>query len=227
MVGKRSRQVELFDVGNVYPLALKPGTFHAQLAAASGHLFRDEDFAGIYAEKLGRPSVPPSLLALTTLLQHEAGVSDEEAVERTGCDLRWAAVLGRHAGEPLCAKSTLQLFRSHLVLHDAVRVVFLSSIQKAKRKGPLKGKALRLAIVTKPINGRGAVLDTYNLVAQAIRQVATALAVVKIAARRPQRGLSRERRPAAFLRRPIPSSDMGARARVDASPATKQRLQQT
>ena len=176
MVGKRSRQVELFDVGNVYPLALKPGTFHAQLAVASRHLFRDEDFAGVYAEKLGRPSVPPSLLALTTLLQHEAGVSDEEAIERTGCDLRWAAVLGRHAGEPLCAKSTLQLFRSHLVLHDAVRIVFLSSIQEAKRKGLLKGKALRLAIDTKPINGRGAVLDTYNLVAQAIRQVTTALA---------------------------------------------------
>lgn len=176
MIGKRKSQPDLFDVGNVYPLALKPGSFHAQLAQAAPRLFRDEDFAGIYAKTMGRPSVPPSQLALALLLQHEAGVSDEEAVARTGFDLRWAAVLGRHAGEPLCAKSTLQLFRSHLVLHDAARAVFLASIREAKRSGLLKGAALRLAIDTKPVSGRGAVLDTYNLVAQAIRQAAAALA---------------------------------------------------
>lgn len=176
MIGKRKSQADLFDVGNVFPFVLKPGTFHAQLAAAAPRLFRDEDFAVFYADRLGRPSVPPSLLALVLLLQQEAGISDEEAVERTGCDLRWAAVLRRAAGDPLCAKSTFQLFRSHLVLHEAARLLFLSSIKEAKRAGLLKDKALRVAIDTKPITGRGAVLDTYNLVACGIRQVATALA---------------------------------------------------
>ena len=176
MIGRRKVQADLFDVGNVYPLVLKPGTFHAQLAQAAAGLFRDEDFAVFYSDRMGRPSVPPSLLALTVLLQQEAGTSDEETVARTGYDLRWAAVLGRPAGEPLCAKSTFQLFRAHLVLHEKARRLFEASIREAKRAGLLRDKALTIAIDTKPIAGRGAVLDTYNLVAEGIRQVGAALA---------------------------------------------------
>src|SRR4051794_22979636 len=115
MMGKRSSQRDLFDVGNVYPLELDARSFHAQLALAAPRLFNDEAFAACYHARLGRPSVPPSRLALLTLLQHEAGVSDAEAVERSGYDLRWAAVLGRAAGTPLCAKSTFQEFRAHLI----------------------------------------------------------------------------------------------------------------
>lgn len=176
MLGKRNRQRELFDVGNVYPLELDPNSFHGQLARAAARLFPDEDFAVFYAQRTGRPSVPPSQLALLTLLQHEAGVSDEEAVARSAFDLRWAAVLRRSAGTPLCAKSTLQLFRSHLILHDAVLVVFQKSIQEAKATGLLKGTPLRIALDTKPILGRGAVEDTYNLLATGIRGLCRALA---------------------------------------------------
>jgi len=176
MIGKRRPQRELFDVGNVYALALPPESFHAQLAAAAPRLFRDEEFAAFYSEGMGRPSVPPSQLALMTLLQHEAGCSDAEAVARTAYDLRWAAVLGRAAGEPLCAKSTFQLFRAHLVLHEAARLLFEGSIQAARRTGLLKGSALRLAIDTKPILGRGAVEDTYNLLSTGIQQLVRALA---------------------------------------------------
>jgi hypothetical protein len=118
-------------------------------------------------------------LALLTLLQHEAGVSDAEAVARTAFDLRWAAVLGRVAGEPLCAKSTLQLFRAHLILHDEVRTIFQKSIQEAKDAGLLKSGPLRIAVDTKPILGRGAVEDTYNLLATGIRGLCKALAKPK------------------------------------------------
>jgi len=95
---------------------------------------------------------------------------------RTAYDLRWAAVLGRHAGESVCVKSTLQLFRGHLIIHEGVRNIFLSSIREARRAGLLKGKALRVAVDTKPIECRGAVEDTYNLLATGIRQLARALA---------------------------------------------------
>jgi hypothetical protein len=175
MIGKRKSQRTLFDVGNVFPLSLRPDTFHAQLAVASSRLFSDSDFAVFYSERIGRPSIAPSLLALTILLQIEARISDEEAIERTAFDLRWCAVLGRAAGEPLCARSTLELFRAHLMLHEKVRLIFLRSIEEAKRTGLLKGRALRVAIDTKPILGRGAVEDTYNLLATGIVGLATAL----------------------------------------------------
>jgi hypothetical protein len=176
MIGTRSNQMPLFDVGNVFDIKLQPGSFHAQLAVAAPRLFKDEDFAAFYKDKLGRPSVPPSLLALTTLLQHESGVSDEEAINRTTYDLRWSAVLKKEAGQPLCAKSTLQLFRAHLILHPEVKTIFLSSIKEAKRTGLLKGQALSVALDTKPILGRGAVQDTFNLLATGIRQLGRALA---------------------------------------------------
>jgi hypothetical protein len=176
MMGKRRAQRDLFDVGNVYPLELDPRSFHAQLAQAAPRLFHDEAFAAFYDARIGRPSVPPSQLALLTLLQQEAGVSDAEAVARSAYDLRWAAVLGRAAGAPLCAKSTFQEFRAHLVLHDEVQRIFVTSIKEARRVGLLKGGALRVAVDTKPILGRGAVQDTYNLLATGIQLLSRALA---------------------------------------------------
>jgi len=97
-------------------------------------------------------------------------------VHRTAYDLRWAAVLRRAAGLPLCVKSTFQLFRAHLILHDAVRHVFEQSIAEARRAGLLKGGALRVALDTKPILGRGAVEDTYNLLTTGIQLLVRALA---------------------------------------------------
>jgi hypothetical protein len=176
MLGKRTAQRDLFDVGNVFPVALDPASFHGQLARAADDLFRDEQFAACYADGIGRPSAPPSQLALMTLLQHECGCSDAEAVARTAFDLRWAAVLRRAAGAPLCAKSTFQLFRAHLILHDTVHFVFEQSLGAARRTGLLKGGALRVALDTKPILGRGAVEDTYNLLATGIQQLVRALA---------------------------------------------------
>jgi hypothetical protein len=176
MIGKRKAQRDLFDVGNVFALALDPKSFHGQLAAAAPRLFSDADFAAFYSDRTGRPSVPPSQLALLTLLQHEAGCSDQEAVDRSAFDLRWAAVLCQPAGAPLCAKSTFQLFRAHLVLHDTVLAIFQKSIQEARIAGLLGRGPLKIALDTKPILGRGAVLDTYNLLAQAIQNLIRVLA---------------------------------------------------
>lgn len=175
MLGKRDPQRPLFGVGNVFPFQLRQGSFHAQLAAAAPRLFKDEDFLQLYCKDFGRPSVAPSQLVLLTLLQYEAGCSDAEAIERSACDLRWAAVLDKAAGEPLCAKSTLQMFRGQLTLHKRLQAVLQASINEAKRAGLLKGGALTIALDTKPIVGRGAVEDTYNLLCTGIVELVRAL----------------------------------------------------
>lgn len=176
MIGKRTSQQALFDVGNVFDLSLSTSSFYGQLARVSDRLFKDEDFAALYSDKVGRPSVPPSLLALLVLLQGYANVSSEEAIERSAYDLRWAAVLRRPAGDPLCARSTLELFWAHLILHEQVQAIFQASLKEAKRTGLLSGQALRIAVDTKPILGRGAVLDTYNLLAAGILKLARVFA---------------------------------------------------
>ena len=57
-------------------------------------------------------------------------------------------------------KSTLQVFRAGLILHDKVREVFERSLKLARESGYLKGKRMKVALDTTNILGRGAVKDT-------------------------------------------------------------------
>ena len=100
LIGRANLQASLYDVGNVFEFRLKPGSFCAQLAKAAPRLYSDEMFAKFYATHCGRPSVPPSQLAIICVLQAYESLSDEAAIEHTACDLSWAAILRHLAGKP-------------------------------------------------------------------------------------------------------------------------------
>ncbi len=74
------------------------------------------------------------------------------------------------------AKSTLQLLWAHLVLHDRVRAVFQRSLQFARQTGYFHRRKLKLVLDTSYILGRGAVKDTYYLLADGFRELVRALA---------------------------------------------------
>jgi len=169
MLGKRSAQGGLFQADTMYMQHVGEDSFHGILGRMGATWFRDEDFEGLYGNTHGRPSIPPSQLCIALLLQTYDGVSDEEAIDRTAYDLRWKVALGLEISEKLCAKSTLQLFRSKLVLNDAYQQIFNKSIEVCREAGLLKRSKLRAAIDTTPILGRGAVKDTFNLVSDQIR----------------------------------------------------------
>ena len=76
------------------------------------------------------------------------------------------------------AKSTLQMFRAQLILHDKVREVFEGSLRLARQSGYLKKRGMRVALDTTCILGRGAVKDTYNLLADGIIKLLRVLAAV-------------------------------------------------
>ena len=76
------------------------------------------------------------------------------------------------------AKSTLQLFRAQLILHEKVREVFESSLRLARQSGYLKKRGMRVALGTTYILGRGAVKDTYNLLADGIVKLLRVLVAV-------------------------------------------------
>ena len=138
-------------------------------------MFRDADFAEFYCADNGRDSVPPSLLATALLLQNHDKVSDAEAKARADFDLRWKVALGIEVEERPFAKSTLQVFRAQLILHGKVREVFESSLRLARESGYLKKRSMRVALDTTFILGRGAVKDTYNLLADGIVELMRAL----------------------------------------------------
>src|ERR671910_2734064 len=144
--------------------------------SAPGELFCDEDFAELCCPYNGRPSIPPNLLATALLLQAYEGVSDEEAKARADFDLRWKVALGIGLEERPFAKSTLQLCRARLILHERVRTVFGQSLVFARRIGYLRTRKLKVVLDTAYVLGRGAVKDTYNLLADGIARLVRALA---------------------------------------------------
>ena len=89
-------------------------------------------------------------------------MSDLEAKQRADFDIRWKVALGIEVEARPFAKSTLQLFRAQLILHDRVRAVFQRSLQFARQTGCLKGRRMKVAVDTTYILGRGAVKDTYK-----------------------------------------------------------------
>ena len=178
MLGKRSAQRGLFEADHLHLGFVGEDTFYGFLARQRGVLFRDEDFAEFYCPNNGRTSVAPSLLATALLLQTYEGVSDEEAKARADYDLRWKVALGVAVEERPFAKSTLQLFRAQLILNDKMRAVFGRSLAYARQTSCLKRHHLTAVLDTTYILGRGAVKDTYNLLADGIRQLIKALAEV-------------------------------------------------
>jgi hypothetical protein len=178
MLGKRSDQRGLFEADHLYLDFVGRDSFYGFLAGQRGQLFRDDEFAALDVLDNGRPSVPPSLLATALLLQTHDRVSDEEATARATFDLRWKVALGVELDAQPFAKSTLHLFRAHLLLHAQFLALFQKSLAFARQTGYLKGKKIKVALDTRAILGHGAVKETYNLLADGILKLARALASV-------------------------------------------------
>jgi transposase len=176
MLGKRSVQVGLFDADVMYLDFVGRDSFYGFLASQRSCIFCDEDFADLYCLVNGRNSVPPSLMATVLLLQAHDRVSDEEAKNRADYDMRWKVALGIELDERPFAKSTLQLFRAQLIVHEKVRAVFQKSLAFARQTGYLKHRKIKAVLDTTFILGAGAVKDTYNLLADGIVKLVRVLA---------------------------------------------------
>ena len=135
MLGERSDRRGLWEADRLYLDHVGRESFYGVLTSLRGRLFRDAKF---YCPDNGRDSVPPSLLATALLLQSQDKVSDAEAQARADFDLRWKAALGIEVEDRPFAKSTLQVFRAQLILHDKVREVFESSLRLARESGYLQ-----------------------------------------------------------------------------------------
>lgn len=178
MLGHRSSQLGMFTADQQYLRLVGEDSFYGFLARHGRDLFRDEDFAPLYCRDNGRGSVPPSLLGIALLLQAHDRVPDAEAAQRAVFDLRWKVALGLDLEARPFAKSTLQLFRSQLIIHEQAGAIFKRSLALARQTGLLKGRQMRAAVDTTVIFGRGAVEDTYNLIAEGIVILCRVLAQV-------------------------------------------------
>lgn len=178
MMGERSGQDKLFAADHIYLDYVGRETLYGYLAQHRGQLFRDEDFAVLYCWNNGRRSVPPSLAVSILFLRAYDNVSFVEAIERTKYDLRWKVALGLEMEEVPIQKSALQEFQARLVLHEQGEALLKKSIDEARRAGYVTSRKIRVALDTTPTLGKGAVKDTYNLLADGIEKLACRLAEV-------------------------------------------------
>jgi hypothetical protein len=165
---KAVRRARLFVFLRLHRHELFDEPFQAELARA-------------YADKpKGQPPVPPAQLALATILQAYAGVSDDEVIEATVMDRRWQLVLDcLGAEEPPFSKGTLVAFRARLIERNLDRRLVERTVELAAATGEFGARALRAALDSSPLWGAGRVEDTFNLMGHALRQALGVIAVLQ------------------------------------------------
>jgi len=149
------------------------------------HELFDERFQAELAETYtdspkGQPPVPPARLALATILQAYAKVSDDEVIEAAVMDRRWQLVLDcMGAEEPPFSKGTLVGFRQRLAGRDLDRRLVERTVELAAATKGFGARALRAALDSSPLWGAGRVEDTFNLMGHALRKALGVIAVLQ------------------------------------------------
>ena len=173
MLATRSAQVGMFDAAVVMG-PLPEGSFYALLAEHGDRIVRDQDFAECYSGRMGRPSIPPSLLAKVLLLQHRTGVSDEDAMECVRWDLRWKAALDLPVDHQGWHPTSLTKFRARLLLHEKEGLALENTLRLAGELGMLDGTAEQI-IDSTPMLGAAATQDTVRLVRHGVKKLIDAV----------------------------------------------------
>ena len=150
-------------------------SFYARLAQVRDVLVDDDSYAPLYKDSpRGRPSIPPSVVVLTMLLQYYDDCSDAEAEARLRFDLRWKHALGLALEDEGFDATVLCHFRRKLLDRGLERVLFDRLVNVAREAGLLTKEAAQV-VDSSHILGAAGVRDTYALIRGGIRKLLRAL----------------------------------------------------
>lgn len=154
---------------------IPPDSFYARLAEVRDVLVDDDVYRPLYKDSAkGRPSLPPSLVVLTMLLQYHDDCSDRETEARVRFDLRWKHALGLALEDTGFDATVLAVFRRKLLQQGLDRALFERLVRAARDAGLLAKNAEQL-IDSSHILGAAGVRDTYTLIRGGIRKLLRAL----------------------------------------------------
>jgi Transposase DDE domain/Transposase domain (DUF772) len=174
VLGRVDPQGSLLETRVVRRHLVTKGSFYERLADHGHEIFSDDDFAGLYSEGMGRPSIPPSVMIRAMLCAtHDRTPSDAETSRRTRVDADWKAAMGVDDDFEGIAPRTFSLMRARMIAHDADNELFEATLAKAVQAGIFKGR-LTAIIDSSPVNGAGAVADSYELIRGFVRQAVRA-----------------------------------------------------
>ena len=113
------------------------GTLAMHLRDALGPIYKDADFADLFAKR-GRAAEAPWRLALVTVLQALENLSDRQAAEMVRGRLDWKYALSLPLDDEGFDASILTDFRQRLVDHEAQDRLLEPILQVCRQHGWLK-----------------------------------------------------------------------------------------
>jgi hypothetical protein len=163
---------QLLDAGMVAGHLIPAGSMFAFLAAHRAEVFRDADYADLFAPPgVGRPSLPATQMAAVLTLQTLHDFSDRETAGAVRFDVRWKAAIGAAVDDAGFDPSSLVYWRYRIArsqrphrVNDAVKVVVAET-------GVLRGRRRR-AVDSTILAGAVATQDTVTQLVSAVRRVA-------------------------------------------------------
>ncbi|HEY6313556.1 MAG TPA: transposase [Streptosporangiaceae bacterium] len=160
------------DAGMVAGHLIPAGSMFAFLAAHRAEVFRDADYADLFAPPgLGRPSLPATQMAVVLTLQVLCDYSDREIAEAVRFDVRWKAAIGAAVDDAGFDPSSLVYWRNRIAKSDRPHRVNGAVKKVAGATGVLRGRRRR-AVDSTILADAVATQDTVTQLVSAVRRVA-------------------------------------------------------
>ena len=146
-----------------------------RLRDALGPIYDDARFAALFPSR-GRPVEAPWRLALVTVLQFAAGLSDRQAAEAVRDRLAWKYLLGLELTDAGFDFSILSDFRARLVAGEAEHLLLDALLEHCQAAGLVKPRGRQRTDSTAVLAAVRA-LNRLDLVGETLRHALEALAV--------------------------------------------------
>jgi Transposase domain (DUF772)/Transposase DDE domain len=171
MQGFERSDRELPDAAALAGHLVPAGSMFAFLAVHRAEVFRDADYADLFAPGVGRPSLPATRMAAVMTLQVLHDFSDRETAEAVRFDVRWKVAIGASLADAGFDPSSLVYWRNRIArsqrphrVNDAVRkVIEETGVLRGRRRRAVDSTILADAVATQ---------DTVTQLVSAIRKVA-------------------------------------------------------
>jgi len=163
-----SRQLHVFSVRQFVPNPYPLGSFYDTLERYGELIIYRDDFPEADPSLGGSKAWCPVLMSKLVLIQQKHGWSDRETVQRAKTDLQVKACLGLGVADEGPGQATLVRHRAEMEQLD-LAVKYNARFIELLKALELIELTEAVAVDTVPVTGAGQVLDTYNLLAAAVR----------------------------------------------------------
>jgi len=138
MLRPRDSQGSFFDTEYICDGLIPEDSFYRKFRVVVWPIVTNEMFADIYCKENGRPPIPPSLLAMATIIQFHRNLSDREMERACMYDIEVKYALGLKLDERPFDHSSLGDFRKRLLEHNKEKEVFDGILNKLIERGLIK-----------------------------------------------------------------------------------------